>query len=266
MMKRAVLIYWIIFLEFLIPFILGKNIIALADSFHDLIDAISVTFSYYVEKISTIRSSIYTYGLHRLEIFSALVNFLVIILGSAFVLYLSFVDNSFKFSLLVIVLSFLAIVLLLSIRENDNKDMNKKSVFLHSIFDMIAYIIGIITLATTFFIPSKIIIIAGAVGILVSSILISFNVLKQSILILLEGSPINAEEVERELKTVNPGVHHVHIWAICGHVNVATIHIEVNEDMTIREVDEEREKIEKILKDKYNIDHVTIQFESKKVD
>ena len=265
-MKRALIVYWIIFIGFLVPFILGKNIIALADSFHDLIDAISITFSFYIDKIAGNRSSIFTYGLHRLEIISALINFMVIIFGSVFTLYLSFTLGGDRYSLLVILLSFVAIFLLLTVHEDDENNLNRKAVVIHSLFDTIAYVIGIVALVLSFFINSRLVIISATALIVILSVLFSFNSLKRSLLIILEGSPVDTEKLEKDLQTINPGVHHVHVWAICGHINVATIHIEVNENMTIKEVDSEREKIEKILREKYNINHVTIQFESKRVD
>ena len=266
MMKRALIVYWIIFIEFLVLFILGKNIIALADSFHDLIDAISITFSFYTDKVVDNRSSIFTYGLHRLEIISSLVNFLIIIFGSIFTLYLSFTLGSDNYSLLVIILSFIAIFLLLTIHEDDKKDLNRKAVVLHSFFDILTYIIGIIALTISFFITTKFVTISAAVLIVIISLVVSFNPLKQSLLIILEASPIDTEKLEKELKAINPGVHHVHVWSICGHIDVATIHVEVNENLTIKEVDIEREKLEKILRERYSISHVTIQFESKRAD
>ena len=265
-MKRALIIYWVIFAMFLVPFILGRNIIALAESFHGLIDAISVAFAFYVGKIVNNRSPIFTYGLHRLEIVSAFVNFFVIIFGSIFTLYLSFTLGTDEYPLLVILLSFIAIFLLLTIRNEDEKDINKKAVVLHSLFDVLAYIIGILAIIISFFITSRIVIISASAIIVAISIFMSINPLKQSLMIILEASPIDTEKLEKELQAINPGVHHVHVWSICGHINIATIHVEVNESMTIKEADSEREKIEKILRERYNISHVTIQFESKRAD
>ncbi|BFH72508.1 cation diffusion facilitator family transporter [Sulfurisphaera javensis] len=265
-MKRAVIIYWIIFVEFLIPFILGKNIIALAEGFHDLIDAVTVTFSYYVTKIANISSSTFTYGLHRLEVFSAIINSVVIIVGALLTLYLTFLNPIENYSLLVAILSLIAIFLLLTIKDKDEKDLNKKSVITHALFDVLAYVIGIIILLVYYFVPYTIITIIGVFGIVILSIVISMKPLKQSFLIILEGSTVNTEELEKDLKNINSGVHHIHVWAICGHIKVATIHVEVDEKLTVKELDKEREKIEKVLREKYDIDHITVQFESKRVD
>ena len=266
MMRRAVIIYWMIFVAFLIPFILGKNVIALAESFHDLIDALTITFSYYVTRIVNNSSSVYTYGLHRLEVLSAVINLMIIIFGSIFTLYLSLIFCSSEYSLLTIILSMIVIPLLLSIENEDEKDFNKKSVVLHSLFDILSYIIGILVLIVYHITSINIVILLGVISIVILSIFMSINPLKQSFLIMLEGSPINTNELEKDLKGINPGVHHIHVWAICGHIKVATIHVEVNENMTVKEIDVEREKIQRFLKEKYDIDHVTIQFESKKVD
>jgi len=265
-MKRALIIYWAIFAMFLVPFILGRNIIALAESFHDLIDAISVSFAFYVDRIVDNRSSIFTYGLHRLEIVSALANFFVIIFGSIFTLYLSFTFGTDEYPLLVILLSFIAIFLLLTIHNEDERDINRKAIFLHSLFDVLANIIGVIAIIVSFFINPRIVIISASALIVAISVYMSINPLKKSIMIILEASPIDTEKLEKELQAINPGVHHVHVWSICGHINIATIHVEVNENITIKEADIEREKIEKILREKYNITHVTIQFESKRAD
>ena len=67
------------------------------------------------------------------------------------------------------------------------------------------------------------------------------------------------EEIEKSDEVDN--VHHVHSWKLDDKQIHFECHIDVNKDMLISETDLLLIEIEKILKNKFGISHVTIQFE-----
>jgi cobalt-zinc-cadmium efflux system protein len=87
-------------------------------------------------------------------------------------------------------------------------------------------------------------------------------------LMLFTPDAINLIEIVDEVNKI-PGaknLHHVHVW----HLNEEELHLEAHLDcdhnIKISEFDELLHKIENVLYEKFNINHVTIQPEYKKED
>jgi cobalt-zinc-cadmium efflux system protein len=87
-------------------------------------------------------------------------------------------------------------------------------------------------------------------------------------LMLFTPDAINLIEIVEEVNKI-PGagnLHHVHVW----HLNEEELHLEAHldfaHDITISEFDELLHKIEEVVFEKFNINHVTIQPEYKKED
>jgi cobalt-zinc-cadmium efflux system protein len=77
----------------------------------------------------------------------------------------------------------------------------------------------------------------------------------------MEGSQVSVREVEDRIKKEFPNAHHLHIWDICQHQRVATLHLSVPLCTKISELDKTNAAIKSLLS-KYGVNHVTIQFES----
>ncbi len=260
-MKRSVLSFWIVFLMLLVVFILSKNVIALAESLHALFDAITVSFSVFA--LYFIKNSNYTYGLHRLEVLSALINTSIVFVGSILSVILSILYVEFNIkenSSLVVVSSILvSLILLLTINNRE------KGIRLHTISDILGYIIGgigaFISLEYNF---ENIIDLITAIVVILVMFILNIDTIKISLDVLMEKSPVDISVIEKEVREIFPSAHHIHVWALCDHMRIATLHVEENPETTLKELDLKREEIEKILLQKFNINHVTIQFESKR--
>lgn len=264
-MRKTLLAFWLTFLITFIISLFSHSATLISEALHSLFDAIIVSLSFYLSRIISKRDSIYTYGFHRIEVFSSLLNIITVLAGSAVALYISviFLLNHVRDNpLLLTMASFLAFTLfVLASSEEEGKEMGTR---LHVIQDGIAYLIGgisglLILLTGEYFLDPL-----SSFIILAIIILTSMNSLKTSFNIIMEKSPVDVCKIEEELRSVLPEVHHIHVWALCEHVKVATLHVLADPNKTLKELDEVREKAEKILKDKFSINHVTIQFESKK--
>ena len=92
-----------------------------------------------------------------------------------------------------------------------------------------------------------------------------WRVVRESVHILLEGSPknANAEAIAESLLSIEfiKDVHDVHIWAICSHYNSLTAHVLIDEK-DIHSLQDILQKSNEILRDKFGIRHSTIQFET----
>jgi len=106
----------------------------------------------------------------------------------------------------------------------------------------------------------------------VLTILIGLYVLKEgyllvceSLRILMQGTPegLDAREIQKDVERIQgvKDLHHVHVWEItAGDVHFEA-HINLAMDMKISESCELKARIEKLLREKYQVTHVTIQFE-----
>ena len=92
------------------------------------------------------------------------------------------------------------------------------------------------------------------------------SLIKDSINVLLEAAPkhIKIDEVIVTIKDNVAGVqqvHDVHIWQIATRMYALTCHVVV-EDIKVSQGYPIKQKIKKLLKEKYDIGHTNIEFES----
>ncbi len=90
----------------------------------------------------------------------------------------------------------------------------------------------------------------------------SLPLVKESLMILMESTPkgIDIAGIERDMKRVEgvEGVHDVHVWSISSDIYALSSHIIVEPDAKINEV---VGRVNDMLKERYGIDHTTIQSE-----
>ena len=97
-----------------------------------------------------------------------------------------------------------------------------------------------------------------------------YDLLKNSFRVLMLFSPedVNLEEIREAISTFPEikNVHHMHIWQLNEAENHLEAHIDFHEDITLSQFDVILNKVEKLLHDKFKINHVNIQPEYQKDD
>lgn len=92
----------------------------------------------------------------------------------------------------------------------------------------------------------------------------SYYMLRETINILMESKPENIDiyELTESMKTVDKvcGVHHVHVWRLDENSTLLESHV-VIERKDLGEMESIKSAIKKMLHDKYDIDHSTLEFE-----
>ncbi|BBD73881.1 hypothetical protein HS1genome_2270 [Sulfodiicoccus acidiphilus] len=257
---RAIL-YWCVFLTLVFGSFYGRSPVLLTESFDSLLDALTISFSS-LALVSIKDQRLYTYGLHRLEIFSALANGGAVIIGSVASVGISllFLDLGIHdIPTLTLILSTAAALLIAPITRGKG-GLEQKALVLHSISDFIQYAVGalaglVILLTRQFYLDP---LCSAALALLF--VILNFGSLRTSFNVLMERSPVDVEEVENRIRTILPGVHHVHVWTICDHMIIATLHAEEDPKSTLSQLEEKRTEVERLLTS-YGINHVTIQFE-----
>lgn len=260
--------YWLIFLILLAGALISKSSSVLSESMHQLFDAVSVSFAFLSSAMAMKPASErLTYGYHRLENISVIVNAIALIGGAILSFYVaterlvggSRIEIGSALPLSVIALPLLILATLVLNRKSH--DIAENSVVFHAIADSVTLVIVIATLAVLHF--YKIVLIDSISAYLITAVFIatSFPILKSGLKILLDVAPDNILEIENDLKQISSGVHHVHVWAICSHIKIATIHVSESGEISLTDLEKERKALEEIMA-KYGINHTTIQFES----
>jgi cobalt-zinc-cadmium efflux system protein len=250
--------------------IISNSLALLSDAAHVFSDVIALTLSFLAIRLATRPpSTSRTFGYHRAEVFAALTNGVILLLISFFIIkeayerFQSPPEIKTTEMLLVALFGF-SVNLWVALRLRGHEhDLNIRSAFLHVIGDALASL-GVI-------VGALVIIFTGnttadpAISVLIVIIITigALRVIRESVHILFEGTPrhIDLESVSSVILGVEgvKGVHDLHIWSICSHINAASAHIIV-EDVKMSQVGEISKTIEGEM-EALRINHTTFQFE-----
>ena len=279
--KSLKIVFTITLIYFIIEVIVGfmsNSLALLSDAAHMLTDVAGQALALFaIWMASKPRNSKKTYGYLRTEIFSALINAIVLIFISGYILYEAwqrFQDppKVAGFSMLIVA-SIGLIINLISmkiLKSGSEESINIKGAFLEVVADMLSsiavIIAGIIILSTGWLLIDPI--ISALIGLFILPR--TFGLLKESVDILLEGVPkdVNYDAVEKYISK-NPGVdsiHDLHIWSLTSGVNALSGHIIMKPETTITEMNDIIFEIKKGLNSSYKISHTTLEVHINKED
>lgn len=272
--KKQLKIVCILTFAYLIAEVVGgvltHSLALLADAGHMLTDVGGLALALAAIKFSERKATPEkTYGYYRLEILAALSNAVILIGVSVYVLYEAYqrfrnppeVQSGTMLIVAVIGLGVnIAGVVLL--RAGSQESLNMKGAYFEVISDMltsVGVIIAAVIMMTTGWYYADPLISAG-IGLFILPR--TWNMMMQAVDVLLEGTPsdINIAEVRESLETI-PGVgavHDLHVWSLTSGVNALSVHLNVPESVNEQQV---LARAQKILDDKFHIEHTTIQIE-----
>ncbi|MDR0537497.1 MAG: cation diffusion facilitator family transporter [Tannerellaceae bacterium] len=246
-----------------------NSIAIISDAIHDFGDSLSLALAWYFQKLSRKGSSPkYSYGYKRFSLLGAIINAVVLIVGSIYILseaiprlFSPQATNSqgmFILAIIGIIINGLAVL-----RTRKASSINERIVSLHLLEDVlgwVAVLIGSVIMNIT-----SLTIIDPILSIVIACFVL-FNVfknIKQTLPILLQGTPteIEQEHIIKDLKEIGSiaGIHDLHIWSLDEEYNVLTVHVTLKESLPMEKLIELKRKIRSTLKDE--IQHATIEFE-----
>lgn len=250
--------------------ILSNSLALLADAGHMLSDVAALGLSLLALRWTTrLPTNQKTFGYHRLEILVALINGLVL-WGMAGYIFYEAVGRFFQppeisgtplivIASLGLLVNLLGMYVLMPTRE---RGINLRSAFIHLLSDSFASFAAVVAgLAILFmgwhwFDP-----LAGiVVGVMI--VISSWQLVWEATDILMESTPrhINLDEVQKTLEA-HPEVkkvHDLHIWTIASGIFAASVHVAVDSP---GDRDCLTWEIEEILRQRFGLEHNTIQLE-----
>lgn len=258
--------------------IVSGSLALLSDALHNFSDVLSLIISYFARLLSKRKASTNkTFGYKRAEIIAAFVNATTLIIIAILLIIESvnrFLDPQEIESGIVIWLSLFGILAnglsVLLLKGASEKNINMRSAYLHLFTDMMASVAVLIGgLLMKFY---KIYWIDSLLTFLIAVYLVyvGLDLLKKSTKMLMLFTPehINIKqliEAVHQIKEVNK-LHHIHVWCLNDDELHLEAHLDFKKDITLTEFDAILQKIEEILHNDFQINHVTIQPEFNKED
>lgn len=267
----AIMLTSVFFVVEIIGSIISGSLSLLGDAGHMLRDVFALLLSLSAIHIAkNLPSRTKTFGYHRIEIFAAFINGILLLVISLWI-FLQAYQRVFapkpieSVTMFVVALIGLLVNAYVALKLHGSHDINVKSAFTHVISDTLSSVAVIFASAWIFFTGQTIIdpILGSLIAIFV--LFSAFAIIKDSIYVLLGFAPknVNFDNVIKDIEIVKgvESVHNVHLWSLCSNINVIDAHIFTNEQ-NMGKIEAIKQKIKKNLK-KYNIRHATLEFESK---
>jgi cobalt-zinc-cadmium efflux system protein len=250
--------------------LLTNSIAIMSDALHDFGDSVALGLAWIFQRIAGRKPTAqYTYGYKRFSLLSAIINSMILLAGSMFVLYesvqriLSPAETNAQGMLLLAIFGIAANGAAI-LRLKKGKSVNERVVSLHLMEDVLGWIAVLVVSIVMLFIHMPVLDPLLSVGI---SVYILYNVyrnLKIIFHVILQGSPANVDEkrIAEKLQSL-PGVtdiHDLHIWTMDSEYHVLTVHLVLNKPQSIAAQQQIRATAHLLLKE-MNIQHSTIEIE-----
>jgi cobalt-zinc-cadmium efflux system protein len=211
----------------------------------------------------------YSYGYRRYSLLSALVNTIVLIVGSLFILWQAIprlfdpeqtnAQGMVLFSILGILANGLAVL-----RLRGGKTLNARVASWHLFEDLLGWaavlLLSLILLFTDYYVLDPLLSILITLYIL-------YNVIKnlrRTLAVFLQAVPegVDFEKIEQQLNAIDNvcSSHHTHVWSLDGEHHVLTTHLVVEEGTTREQVECIKAEI-KHLGGELDFSHTTVEIE-----
>jgi len=250
--------------------ILTNSIAIISDALHDFGDSISIGLAWYLEKYSHKESdNRYTYGYGRFSLLGALINAMVLIIGSTFVLANAIpriiepqatnAEGMIIFAIVGVIVNGAAVFKL-----KNEESMNARVMMLHLLEDVLGWIAILAVAIALLFWQTYIL---DAILSIVITLYILFNVtinLKKTIALFLQATPdhVQLEMIDEKLKSIDKVIssHHTHVWSLDGANHILTTHLIVDKSTTRNEIVRIKYKCKQLFED-LKMTHFTIEIE-----
>lgn len=258
--------------------LISGSLSLLSDALHNFSDVISLIISFIASKLSRKKASFNkTFGYKRAEVLAAFVNAIALILV-AFFLIIEAIDR-FKnpeiiSSKLVIYFSLTAILgngfSVLLLKKDANYNLNMTAAYIHLFTDMMASIAVLLGGVLMYFYSIYWIDSILTFCIAIYLIWMGYDLLLKATRILMLFTPksIDIKTIVNLVSHINyvRKLHHVHVWYLNEDELHLEGHLELNQNISVAQFDEVLIEIESLVKEKFNINHVTLQPEFNKTD
>lgn len=251
--------------------LLFNSVAILSDALHDLGDSISLGLAWYFERFSTRNSDEkYPFGYGRFSLLSAMINAIILVLGSFFILSEA-IQRLFDpdpaqplgmigFAILGILVNGFAVL-----RLKDEESQNARVVGWHLMEDVLGW--GLVLVGGVVLLFFDLPLIDPLLAVILSLYVLT-NVLKNlrdTLALFLQRTPKNVDlgQLQAVLCDCDQVLssHDTRIWSLDGQHHVLTTHLVINEDVSKEDLLKIKRECKQALFEILSLSHITIEFE-----
>lgn len=242
----------------------------MADAVHDLGDSLSIGMAWILNRLSNkAASESFTYGYQRLSLMAALINAIVLFVGSIWVLSAAIprlidpimpdAQGMIGFAILGVLVNGFA-----AYKLSKGATQSERILNWHLIEDVLGWVAVLIVSIVLLFWDLPIL---DPLLCILFTLFILFNVfknLKQTLNLFLQAVPditLN-KAIRKQLLSLHhvADVHHMHLWSLDGEQHVLTAHLVLNVSLTETIQAEIKQQLN-IKLSQYSLSHTTFEFE-----
>ncbi len=254
----------------LIGGLLTNSVAIMSDAVHDFGDSLSLGLAWYFQKLSKKgKTKAFTYGYKRFSLLGAIINSVVLVVGSIYILSAAIprlfspqstnAKGMFLLAIIGIVINGAAVL-----RTRKGSSINERVVSLHLLEDVLGWAAVLVGSVIMHFTGLTIIDPLLSIAIACFVLLNVLKSIKEVLPILLQGTPadIDQENIIKKIEFLDKvdRVHDLHIWALDERYNVLTVHVVLAEALSSMQLITTKNEIRALLAQE-GVQHSTIEFE-----
>lgn len=247
-----------------------NSVAIMSDAVHDLGDSLSLGTAWYLDKKSKEGSDKkFSFGYARFSLLGALINSVVLIGGSIYVIYEAVgrilePEHSDAGGMIVFAIIGITVNGYAAWKMSGSKTLNEKVVSWHLLEDVLGWVAVLIVAIILQF--KDIQYLDPALSLLITAYILwgVTGRLKETLFIFLQGVPDDIDLIDIEKQILNienvQSLHQTHIWSLEGEHHVFTTHLKLERITEFSQILEVKSSAKKIL-EKYHFQHYTIETE-----
>lgn len=247
-----------------------NSVAILSDALHDLGDSLALGLAWFlIEKAQQKGSKQFSFGYQRFSLLGALINSVVLIAGSIFIISEAVgrilePEHSDAAGMALFAIVGVAVNGFAAWKMSSGKSLNERVVSLHLLEDVLGWVAVLVVAIVLLFVDIHYLDPALS---LVITLWVLYNAgrrLLETGRLFLQGVPkgIHLDEIKAKLLAVEhvEALHHTHVWSLEGENHVFTTHVELQGIERFSQVMAAKAQIRKILEE-YPFSHYTIETE-----
>lgn len=252
--------------------LLTGSLALLGDAGHNFSDSVALLLAFFAIRLAACEpTERHTYGLHRSEVFAALLNALALLGISVGILWEAYQRLLAPPEIHTGVMTVFALVGLAGntftaffLRTHAHGDLNMRGAYLHVVGDVLGSVAVLLAAGVMYFtgwyLADPILSVVFALAILYSA----FQVGQEALHILMEGVPrgMKLTDIAAALRAIPrvQSVHHLHAWSLCSNILAVSVHV-VGSYTNEAERMEMKNAVEEVLEHQFGFSQTTIETE-----
>ena len=242
----------------------------MADAVHDLGDSLSMGSAWILNKLSGKQANdSYTYGYRRLSLLGALINGVVLVVGSLWILteaiprlfnpVMPHTEGMILLGIFGVVVNGYA-----AYKLSAGKTLNERVLNWHLLEDVLGWVAVLIVAVVMQFVDWPILDPLLSVGFTLFILVNVLRNLRETFKLFFQAAPDTKlrQAIEQKILAVDKvaSVHHLHLWSLDGEHHVLTAHINTVAEFNLTEYSALKAALEQALED-FELEHTTLEIE-----